>query len=276
MKQAEKITHHYERSSLVEHLRNALAASGLGEGRLSSKDLAPLDQFHSRAWWPRSSWRRRSHSTRQLALSISDRVWADHLAIWQRHTAAQCKASTSVNHLSTRQIISRSEQDSRERSATGVRTPYPCRSPQAHLMSLDATRCNEHRRSRGSLRRNIPCAAPWCGRFAIFDVIAGSDSPLHFPVPWSHGPETSLLVTADEMRAELSAQGFLIASWIDCTDAGITWFLEQEHVRAQSAAPPRLWQGAVMGPEFAVAIVNLRRNLSEGRARLIQAVCEKP
>src|ERR1700761_4419662 len=48
MDAAAKITEHYERSSLVEHLRNALAASGLGERRLSSKDLAPLDQFHSR------------------------------------------------------------------------------------------------------------------------------------------------------------------------------------------------------------------------------------
>src|ERR1700748_3328885 len=42
-----KITQHYERPSLVEYLRNTLATSGLGERRLSSKDLAPLDQFHS-------------------------------------------------------------------------------------------------------------------------------------------------------------------------------------------------------------------------------------
>jgi hypothetical protein len=30
-----------------------------------------------------------------------------------------------------------------------------------------------------------------------------------------------------------------------------------------------------MGPEFGQATVNLRRNLSEGRAALIQAICEK-
>src|SRR6201991_4974752 len=48
MDAAAKITEHYERSSLVELLRNALAASDSGEQRLSAKDLAPLDQFHSR------------------------------------------------------------------------------------------------------------------------------------------------------------------------------------------------------------------------------------
>src|SRR5215470_14151981 len=48
MSEAAKITEHYERASLVEHLRKALAASGLGERQLRSKDLAALDQFHSR------------------------------------------------------------------------------------------------------------------------------------------------------------------------------------------------------------------------------------
>ena len=65
------------------------------------------------------------------------------------------------------------------------------------------------------------------GRFAIFDVIAASDSPVHFPVPWAPGPETSFLLTADAMRAGLSTQGFRLASWIDSTDAGITWLLER-------------------------------------------------
>jgi sarcosine/dimethylglycine N-methyltransferase len=95
------------------------------------------------------------------------------------------------------------------------------------------------------------------GRLAIFDVIAASDSPLHFPIPWAHGSGTSFLATSDEMRAELSAQGFRIASWTDCTAAGITWFLEREHERPRSATPPRSWQGAGMGPAFAVATVNL-------------------
>jgi SAM-dependent methyltransferase len=114
------------------------------------------------------------------------------------------------------------------------------------------------------------------GRFAIFDVIAASDNPLYFPVPWARGPETSFLIAADVMRAALNTQGFRITSWTDTTDAGITWFLEREREWAQSAAPPAAALQAIRGPEFAVALANLRRNLSEGRVALIQAVCEKP
>jgi cyclopropane fatty-acyl-phospholipid synthase-like methyltransferase len=48
MEELGEIARHYERASLVERLRAALAARGLGEKRLTSKDLAQLDQFHSR------------------------------------------------------------------------------------------------------------------------------------------------------------------------------------------------------------------------------------
>jgi SAM-dependent methyltransferase len=113
------------------------------------------------------------------------------------------------------------------------------------------------------------------GRFAIFDVVVASESPLHYPVPWARGRETSFLVTPDEMRKGLTKQGFEISSWIDCTEAGVAWFVQQEAERAQSSAPPLLALGAVMGPEFGQAVLNLRRNLSEGRAALIQAICEK-
>ena len=79
-----------------------------------------------------------------------------------------------------------------------------------------------------------------------------------------------------EAREELIAQGFRIRSWADCTAVGITWFLDRERERAQSVAPPAFGLQAVLGPEFALATANLRRNLSEGRAALIQVVCEKP
>ena len=114
------------------------------------------------------------------------------------------------------------------------------------------------------------------GHFAIFDVVAGCWGPAALPpVPWARGPETSFLVTADDMRAILANQGFRITSWTDSTEAGVSWFLDREAERAQSATPPLLALAAVMGPEFGQAAVNLRRNLSEGRAALIQAICEK-
>jgi len=74
MNETSAITRHYERSSLVEHLR------GL------------------------------SHSTNLLMLSISDQVWAARPATSRKHMAARCEASTSVNRLSMRRTFSQSAQ----------------------------------------------------------------------------------------------------------------------------------------------------------------------
>ena len=76
------------------------------------------------------------------------------------------------------------------------------------------------------------------------------------------------------MRTVLESQGFRIASWTDCTEAGVTWFLEREAERARSSTSPLLALGAIMSPEFGQAAVNFRRNLSKRRAALIQAICE--
>src|ERR1700761_8272039 len=48
MVEISKVAEHYERASLIERLSAALKADGLDDKQLSPKDLAALDQFHSR------------------------------------------------------------------------------------------------------------------------------------------------------------------------------------------------------------------------------------
>jgi SAM-dependent methyltransferase len=276
MDEAGKVAQHYERSSLVEFLRNALAASGLGQRQLSSKDLAPLDQFHSRGLAATIEL------AQALPLNEATRVIdiGSGLGGPSRYLAETY--GCTVQGIDLTQSFVDAANFLAERSGLAGKVHYQ----QGNALSLPfssgtfdvawmqhvamniADRAALYGETSRVLRRG--------GRFAIFDVVAASDSPLHFPVPWARGPETSFLLTANAMRAELSTRGFRIASWTDTTDAGITWFLEREQEWAQSAAPPAAELQAIRGPEFAVALVNLRRNLSEGRAALIQAVCEKP
>jgi hypothetical protein len=113
------------------------------------------------------------------------------------------------------------------------------------------------------------------GRFAMFDVVAASDAPLHYPVPWAPGPETSFLVTADRMRALLLEQGFRVASWTDSTAAGIEWFAQRQRDREGQQTLPALGLQVVMGGAFREMGANLARNLREGRAALIEAIVER-
>jgi SAM-dependent methyltransferase len=111
------------------------------------------------------------------------------------------------------------------------------------------------------------------GRFALYDVVAGEDGPLHFPVPWARDPAASFLLTPAATRDVLETCGFVVTDWTDATEAGQAWFQAQSS--AAQSRPDALRPLAlplVMGTDFPARTANLRRNFQEGRARLLQAV----
>lgn len=275
MMDAGKIRQHYERESLVEQLRTALDASGLGDKQLTAKDLAQLDQFHSRGLAATVELAKAlpiDATTRVVDIGSGLGGPSRHLAETYGCTVHGIDLSKSFVDAAT-YLAERSRLTDKITYQRGnaLDLPFPSDAFDVawtqHVAMNIADRDRLYRETFRVLRRG--------GHFAIFDVVAVSGDPLHYPVPWARGPETSFLVTADEMRDVLTERGFRIASWTDCTQAGVAWFLEREAERAQSSTPPLLALGAVMGPEFGQAIVNLRRNLSDGRAALIQAICEK-
>jgi SAM-dependent methyltransferase len=275
MDEAEEITQYYERASLVEQLRAALAKSGLGEKRLSAKDLAPLDQFHSRGLAATVELAKAlpiTEATRVVdigsGLGGPSRYLAETYGCTVRGVDLSQSFVDAANFLAERSGLT-----SKVTYQRGNALSLPFSDGEFDLAWTQHVAMNIA--DRAALYGETFRVLRPGGHLAIFDVVAASEDPLHYPVPWARGPETSFLVTADAMRSVLTNQGFRITSWIDCTEAGITWFLAREAERAQVSTPPVLALGTVMGPAFGQATVNLRRNLSEGRAALIQAICEK-
>jgi ubiquinone/menaquinone biosynthesis C-methylase UbiE len=276
MSDATGMSQHYERTRLVEKLRAALAAGGLSEKQLSSKDLAQLDQFHTRGL----------EATAELAKALPISAATKVVDIGSGLGGpARYLAETygcTVHGIDLSQSFVEAASFLAERAGLAAKVTYEC----GNALSLPISggtfdiAWTQHAAMNIADRATLYSEAfrvlrPG-GHFAIFDVVAGSEGPLHYPVPWASGPEASFLVTADEMRTVLTEQGFRIVSWTDCTKLGIAWFSERERERAQPSTPAVIGIQIVMGPEFAQAVGNLRRNLSEGRAALIQAVLEKP
>jgi hypothetical protein len=89
-------------------------------------------------------------------------------------------------------------------------------------------------------------------------------------VPWANAPEQSHLVTPDRLAALLRDAGFATAHWNDLTEAagqGMRQFVAGER--------PKLGLHVFVA-DFETKATNLVRNLSEDRARLIQAVLTVP
>lgn len=102
------------------------------------------------------------------------------------------------------------------------------------------------------------------GRLAFFDVLAGPNQPIHFPVPWAGDASLSFLSTPDETRELIAEAGFREIVWL-VGDA-----LDEELERANSdpvePSPHRpLNPGLLNGPDAARMGANVGRNSAEGR-----------
>lgn len=115
------------------------------------------------------------------------------------------------------------------------------------------------------------------GRFAVYEICAGPNSPVHFPVPWADDPSISFLISPAEMREMLGQAGFKEREWRDVSDKSLEWFRSEMEKRASAPedAPPPLGLNLIMGPSFAEKLGNVFTNLKEDRIRVVMGVFEK-
>ncbi len=112
------------------------------------------------------------------------------------------------------------------------------------------------------------------GRLAFHDIFAGARDGLHFPVPWAPDASISHLIAGDELQALLADTGFAPVRWEDKTDESMA-FSQAAEQRARPGGPPPVGLHLLMGADAAVKFKNMRRNLEEGRVRVVQAVMIK-
>ncbi len=112
------------------------------------------------------------------------------------------------------------------------------------------------------------------GRLAIHDVVAGEAGPLVFPVPWAPTPESSFLLTPDELRAALTDAGFEVVAWEDKTGVTLAAMTPLQ-VGEKKPAPPPLGTFVLAGPEYPHMVETFLRNVREGRAGVVQAIATR-
>jgi SAM-dependent methyltransferase len=115
------------------------------------------------------------------------------------------------------------------------------------------------------------------GRLALLEIMAGPVAPIHFPVPWTRGPEISFLRPPEEIRALITGTGFEESTWVDETAYALRWL--QERLAAADAASgelPPLGLHLVLGADLGQVFRNLTRNLQESRVAVVQGVFEQP
>ena len=111
------------------------------------------------------------------------------------------------------------------------------------------------------------------GRFAFFDILAGPNQPIHFPVPWAADPSFSSLLPPDETRALIASKGFRESSWL--TGAELRAELDRAGASDATEQESPLDSSLLNGPESAAMGQNVARNLEEGRILPVIGVFER-
>lgn len=270
----EEIQTHYTRADLGDAILEALSKAGKDVSRLTPEDLAPIDQFHIRGRMATLELAKAAGldaskhvldvgsgvggTSRCLAKEFGCRVTGIDLTDEYCRAATMLSQKTGLSHLV----------DFRQGDATDL----PFENGTFDVVWTEHVAMNIPDKPR--LYKEMHRVLKPGGTLAIYDVLAGPSGPVLYPVPWARTPDTSFLVSPDELRKLVEQAGFTVADWSDTTEAARAWFVAlAEKIRKEGF--PALGFHVLMGGDFKEMAQNQGRNLQEGRIALAQVVAKK-
>ena len=104
------------------------------------------------------------------------------------------------------------------------------------------------------------------GRFAMFDVLAGPQQPIHFPVPWASEQSFSFLMSPEDTRKRIVEAGFREVRWMTDQDEAFQEALSKpDPLEEPSPSADNLDSSLLNGPDGPRMGANVQRNMREGR-----------
>jgi len=262
---------HYNATGLSARLRAALAAFGPEHARLTPRQLAPLDQFHTRGL----------AATAEIADLAGIGAETSVLDVGAgiggpaRLLAASLGCRVTGIDLSEPFVDAARYLTGRTGQADKVEFHVAdALAPGLHGQCFDVVVLQHvamNIADRERLYRGLRQIVRPGGRLAIHDVVATGVTPNH-PLPWARTPAASFLLTAAETRSAVTAAGFSVASWRDDTEAARAWSAGLD----TRSPPPTPNLSLVMGADFGDLVANLGRQLTAGRLGVLTAVFEAP
>lgn len=260
---------HYETPALKAAITGAIQAAGLDPAHVSPDDLAPLEEFHTLGRQATIELAELAGVTRASSiLDVGAGLGGPARLLASRYgahvtaldlTAAYCDAARMLGELTgLSELVEVHRGDALE-------LPFAAASFDLVWTQHASMNIADKPRLYGEISRVLRPG----GRFAMFDIVAGEVSPIHFPVPWAPDPSISFLESIGRIRSMLLAAGFTIRVWEDLTARVLAWF---EGRAASARGAPTTIGLHLLAPDMPEKLANQARNVREHRVRFLRAV----
>jgi SAM-dependent methyltransferase len=270
MSEEASVARHYARPGLDDAIVAALTASGKDIAHVATRDLAPVDEFHTGG----------RQATDDLAQAMALRPGMRLLDIGSgiggpaRHFAETYGCSVVGIDLTPDYVQAAVRLtalvglEGRVSFETGsaLALPFAAQSFDAATEIHVGMNIADKARLFAEVRRVLRPG----GVFGIFDVMG--DGAFGFPVPWADTEEASAVDTVATYRRLLATAGFAVAAERSRRDVALEFFARAA-AQAGQGGPPPLGLHLVMGPSLRQKIANLVRAITDGALAPWELIC---
>jgi SAM-dependent methyltransferase len=258
----QNIAKHYAHGTLETAILGALAAAGKNPAMLTPADLAPVDEFHIGG----------RQATRELSAQLDlprgarvldvgsglggpSRYFSEERG-WQVQGIDLTPEYVDVaSRLSRRVGLG---DTTAYRVASALALPFGDRTFDGAYMLHVGMNIADKRTAFAEVHRVLKPG----GVFAIYDVMLEGDGDFTYPVPWSAGPETNYIASAETYRKELVAAGFSIAKERSRRDFALASFVQMR--QRMAAGPPTPGLQIAMGATAPQKVANMAGGVQRG------------
>lgn len=270
----ESINKHYTREDLGKAILAAYESAGKDTDSLTREDISSFEEFHIRGRMATRELGRLAGLTEGMkVLDIGSGVGGPARTLAAEFGCEVVGLDMVEEYNNTAEMLTRKVGLSDKVTfRTGNMLDLPFEGSTFNVVWSQHVTMNIEDKQR--LFREIRRVLKPDGIFVCYEIIGGTTTPIHFPVPWAGDSTINFLVNTEELRPMLKNAGFEELVWKDVSAASLEWgrgLISSMSSRPKDAPPP-LGLNLLMGKTTAPKVRNMVLNMEEDRVKVVQAV----
>lgn len=263
----QSITDHYGWSGLMERIEQEIRRHGIDPQQVTVDQLAPVDNYHSyRLAGTLALAQLAAITSAERVLDVGGGIGGPARQLAQRFGCQVTVLDLTPDYCAVGETLTRWTQLTHKVSfvcGNALEMPFPDSSFDMVWTQHAAMNIPD----KAGLYREMARVLRPGGRLALFDVLAGPNQPIHFPVPWATDQSFSFLLPPDETQALITQAGFHEVTWMTGQDL-LAELARHEASGEDIPADSGLNPGLLNGPEGPRIGASVQRNMAEGRVRV--------